>query len=214
MSDEKKIDTIRIKEPGTFYRTNATGTIELVCEKTGQVLATEKSLRELVAENNLQPYDPIIADLIVNKVMEGTPLTKIYQTPGLPSYAVIARWRRASEEFDTALKQAREDRAHFHRDKVIEIADNTHSKEEATINKVKMDAHKWAAERDSPEEFGARPTKDEGPASTHITIVTGVPQPDSLNTEPIEVNTIITSESKQLEEGSADGEPTTDNNDD
>lgn len=199
---------------GHFARLNRYGKVEIVNELTGEVVAAERTLSQIVEEDALKPYDPLIADLVVNKVIEGTPLTKIYRTPGLPDYATIARWRRHSEEFDKAVRYALRDRAHVYHDLAIEAAESTSSKEEATINRVKIDAYKWSAERTNRDDFGQRPASDDGHAVTNIIISTGVPQPDSVESDAIDITPKTTPESMHHGEGGELVEPGSDTRDD
>lgn len=52
-------------------------------------------------------FDPAAADRIVARVMRGAWLAEVLASDaGLPSYAVLARWRREQPQFDRILRQA------------------------------------------------------------------------------------------------------------
>jgi hypothetical protein len=98
----------------------------------------------------------------------------------MPSFSTISRWRNKNEDFSSSLKFAYAERAHYFHDKAIDIVEDTSSREEATINKLKSDTYRWAAERGNQEQFGAKQSKVEGVSVSTQIIVTGVPQPDSV----------------------------------
>lgn len=187
-------------ESGTFARVNSNNEIEVVCEKTGQVVATQGGLRNYIDQLK-QPFDSTLADIICNRIIEGEPLTKICKDPIMPSFSTISRWRKNHEDFDSAIKYAYQERAHYFHDKAIEVVEDTFTKDEVSVNRLKSETYKWAAERGNQEQFGAKQSKVEGVAVSTQIIVTGVPQPDSVDVTPKPI-TITASEGDSV--GQAD----------
>ena len=178
---------------GTFVRHNkTTGEIEVVDEKTGEVIARQGRLDKYIS-NLKEPFDPVIADIFCNRIIEGESVRKICEDPMMPDLATLTRWRRNDDDFRKDMAQARKDRAQVYHDKALEIVEETTTKDEVSINRLKSDTYKWAAERGNAEEFGARPTKVEGVSVSTQIIVTGVPQPDSVGGSAIEIDVTETS---------------------
>lgn len=163
----------------SFARLNSDGEIEIVCEKTGLVLAKQGGLKDHVAQLK-RAFDPTLGDIIANRIIEGESLTKICRDPLMPSLSTIARWRRQSEDFDSLIRYAYEERAHYHHDLALEIAESTTDKDEVAVNKLKIETYRWTAERTNQRQFAAKQTKVEGVSVNTQIIVTGVPQPDSV----------------------------------
>lgn len=197
----------------TFARINDDGIIEIVDEITGEVVAYQRTLKDiyqmkeetfvpieyegrevwvergvnldsLPATGSIRPefkYSTVIVDIICSRIAEGESLTKICKDPALPTFATISRWRRANDEFDQAIRHAYEDRAHYYHDKAIETAESTADKEEAAINRLKIDTYKWTAERSNRKQFATKDDKKEVQQAATVTyILTGVPQPADM----------------------------------
>lgn len=168
------------KPKHSFTRINENGDLEVVCELTGKILARRGGLREHI-QNLKIPFDPTLGDIIANRIIEGESLMNICKDGMMPGLSSIARWRRNNEEFDELLKFAYRERAHYHYDRAIEIAESTDDKDMVAQNKLKIDTYKWSAERTNQEQFAAKQTKEEGITATQINIYTGVPQADTVN---------------------------------
>jgi len=192
-------------EATTFARTNDDGLIEIVDEMTGQILAIQESYKDLFTNSRDQLikhempdgktiyiekgvsldrikntsqhiYSTTLASIICQKVTEGMSLTKLCKEPGMPPYYVLAKWRAKISEFKDMLKQARLDRADMFRDKVIDAAEEDVKKDEAHMQKAKIDAYKWSAEKDNAEVYGNK-TKVVGDSNAPLRLIveTGVP---------------------------------------
>jgi len=189
---------------GTFVRHNKeSGEIEVVDEKTGEVIARQGRLDKYIS-NLKEPFDPVIADIFCNRIIEGESVRKICEDPLMPDLATLTRWRRNDDDFRKDMAQARKDRAQVYHDKALEIVEETTTKDEVSINRLKSDTYKWAAERGNAEEFGARPTKVEGVSVSTQIIVTGVPQPDSLDAGLIDITATVAGGDELVNEAASD----------
>ena len=99
-------------------------------------------------------YNPLVLDLICQKIMEGKGITEICKESGMPSYTTLCAWRRSHPEVDVALARARKDRAEALRDKILLKAekvmeDNEGNKGDVSALGVLLDATKWAAAVDN-----------------------------------------------------------------
>jgi len=199
-----------------FARTNSDGVVEIVNERTGQIIVAQdtmedvltsrlESLVEVTLDDGTKcfmdphmdrgrlpghagvQYSNTMADVICQRIAEGDSITKVCKDPKMPGYATLSRWRKAHKDFGELFEQALQDRAHMYHDKVIEAAEATDTKDDAAVQKVKVDAYKWAAEKGNPDRFGSR-TKISGDKGGPLafTIVTGVPQPEEKDVTPQE----------------------------
>ena len=102
-------------------------------------------------------YSLPFAEIICQKIREGNSYTKITKMQGFPSASVLVRWRVQHPEFQTMLEEARKDRAEFHHDEILDIAEEAHKVEDPRMiqaYKLQVDALKWSAERNNPERYG------------------------------------------------------------
>lgn len=167
------------KPKDSFARINKEGEIEVVCERTGLILAKRESLKDHLKKLKT-PFNETMADIIVNRIIEGETITAICRDPLMPTFSTIARWRRNNEEFNELLKFAYEERAHYHHDRALELAEETATKDEVSVNKLKIETYKWTAERANQKHFATKQVSESGTTITNQIIVTGVPQPDTV----------------------------------
>ena len=147
-------------------------------------------------------YSEIIADIICQKIAEGSSITKVSQEKGFPSYSILCRWRKEVSEFDEAIEQAYIDRADYYHDMAIEAARSADTKDEVAIKRLQHDAYKWGAQVGKPQKFGTQ-TKLTGDAKAPLSFIidTGIRREgDAGFEEPKD----ITVEKPQLE-GDSDG---------
>ena len=168
----------------TFTRVTKKGTLELVDEDTGEIVATQKGYN--LDQENL-PYTDQVGDIICQRIAEGETMRTICQDSNMPSYGQITRWRRKHSEFNDMLKMARSDRAEFYHDQLIHAAESTKTKDEAVVQRVKVDAYKWAAEKGNPDAYGAR-TKISGDKNAPLQLIidTGVPESNHNKVRDVE----------------------------
>jgi len=201
------IDLTKLLENDEFFaRTNSQGIVEVVSERTGQIIAMQKTMEDLLRNKSDQLveyicddgtkvyiqkglpselipkhqviYSTTIADIICQKIAEGATITSICEDDKMPNYSTLTRWRKAHEDFSEMFEQALKDRAHIYHDKAIDAAEAAVTKDDAAVQSLKMNAYKWGAEKGNPDRFGTR-TKITGDNTGHgFVILTGVPQPD------------------------------------
>ena len=122
------------------------------------------------------PFNPIVVDLMCQKVLEGMGITEICGLPGFPTYTTYTRWRREHSWIDDAIGKAKVDRAERARDEILQIAKAAvSSKDPINATNTKIDALKWSAGIDDPHRYSPK-AKVEGVinAPTQIIIQTGI----------------------------------------
>lgn len=181
--------------------------IETFDMATGQLLAVQKDEtvpEDLFVEHEIdgqkvmiqntvkyvpqKRYNPVLCDIIAQKIVEGVPMSEICKEPGMPSLHLIARWRKVYPEFNEAIEFARRARAELMRDRALEIAQSSPDKDEVAAAKMAVDALKWAAEKDDPEVYGNR-TKVEGTIGVvQLVVETGIRRSELASKDVIEVD--------------------------
>ena len=152
---------------------HTTQTYDLVHKGTGVVL---KANQPMPVKRAHTEYDPLIADMIVDKLLNGTRLSAIVQEQGMPSAGVIAVWLKHNPVFKANIEMAREYAAETYHDKVLDIADLAMNADKSEVPGLKLaaDSYKWAAEKGS-ERFAKRKEEgNNGSASITINLRTGV----------------------------------------
>lgn len=200
--DDKKALTLQDMESRTFAQVNdETGLLEVVDVLTGAIVSVQESYNKLSADEFTQVetddgviyiqrgisinqvlrkrtkwvYDELIADVICARIMRGEALHVLCKDERLPSMNVIMRWRSKSEEFERKLQEAFKLRAEFHRDRILEIADQSpEDLLDLKDQQKKIDAHKWLASKDDPHRFGQSKEKSDAGVATTIVIDTGI----------------------------------------
>jgi hypothetical protein len=198
----------------TFVRLNASGLLEVISEETGDVIAVQRSIRDLMKEKNerLQRmdmpdgtvvfyekgvnleqaqfgpkygFDSVVAGVICQRIAEGRAITKL-SDDGLPPYSIICKWRAINPEFNRMVEIAIRDRGHTFADKAVDAAEKTNTKDEAMVQRLKTDTYKWMAEKSSPDEYGTK-TQVRGDKTAPLTLIvdTGVPAPESRDVTSI-----------------------------
>ncbi|MCG8047113.1 MAG: hypothetical protein N0E48_16020 [Candidatus Thiodiazotropha endolucinida] len=95
-------------------------------------------------------------------VSEGWTLTKLCEEkPEMPSLSVLMQWIRDDEHYKALYASAIKARSHIYADQIVDIADSADSDQggfpvdPATL-KLKIDARKWVASNQNPEDYGTR----------------------------------------------------------
>jgi hypothetical protein len=83
-------------------------------------------------------------------------------------------WARKHPDFGDALKNAREDRAEYYHDKVIETVEALKEKDDVPVVKEQVAAYKWAAEKGNPNRYG-KSTAEGSVGNVTIIVDTGIP---------------------------------------
>jgi hypothetical protein len=191
----------------TFPRMNNDGLIEIVCEETGDIIAVQRSIKDLMPEKNDKmlkltlhdgrtvlyekgisldqsgiisgyKFDEVVAGVICQRIAEGARITRLHED-GLPPYSIICKWRAVYPQFAKMVEIAMRDRAHVFADKAVDAAESAQTKDDAVVQRLKTDTYKWIAEKSSPDEYGNK-TQVRGDASAPFQLIvdTGVPAPE------------------------------------
>lgn len=114
-----------------------------------------------------------MCDIICQKIIEGTGITKLCEKPEFPSRGVIDRWCKAHPDFKDDLERARQLAGDYHYDKVIEKADEAMEEDDPrkmANYRIHLDGHKWAAEKSDPSRYGNQ-TKIVGDKDQPLTFI-------------------------------------------
>ncbi len=169
-------------------QSNPTSMLELskmhkILDKSGNVVYVSpnislENLEKVQGKRRTFPYSPMLADMICEEIAGGKTLIQISQTPGMPKYSDIARWRRLYPDFDEAYKQARKDRAEVYFHKILqEVEQATADKDEVALARLRADMYKFAAKVSSPDEYAEKQTLDARIGIGPIAIETGIRRP-------------------------------------
>ena len=93
-------------------------------------------------------YNQEIAEIILDKLAEGTPMKVICKEEDMPCYMSVLRWQRRHPEFGDLVARAKVDGTHALADECIEIADD--KKSDPADRRVRIDTRlrligKWNA---------------------------------------------------------------------
>ncbi len=105
-------------------------------------------------------FSEAYADVIVDQVMQGRTLSEITNMQGMPSYATIVKWKSEVPQFKERLSEARRSRAELFHDRVVDSLNESapETPAEAQHAKLEFEKLKYLAEKNNPEEFGAKQT--------------------------------------------------------
>jgi hypothetical protein len=133
-------------------------------------------------------YNPVLGDIIAQKIIEGVAMSEICKEPGMPSLYLIARWRKIYPDFDEAINFARRVRAEMLRDEALSTAREAKSIDKDFIagQKLAVDTLKWAAEKDDPDSYGSKTKVEGGVGVVHFIVDTGIDR--SLQAEGVVVS--------------------------
>jgi len=148
----------------------------------GVVVFGESELPEIYSH---VPYSKRLAHEITDFYQQGETIASISRRPGMPHANVIYRWIKVNEEFREMFNSARASKALYHEDKALEAAENAPAEDGTAAERLRFDAHRWAAEMADPTRFGKKVTH-EGNADKPIQFIisTGFPPPNEHQTPP------------------------------
>lgn len=164
-----------------------TNTYDLIHKQTGEVLKQNQTIPANVAQTI---YDPLTADLILQKIVEGKTLTSICKEAGFPSLTVLGLWMRNNKTFRDNVHFARTLAGERYHDKIVDLAEGAENlhKDFVAGTKLAIDTYKWLAEKASPERFAKTKEEDNnGKAGVTIILQTGVletPPPADIIVDP------------------------------
>lgn len=142
----------------------------------GTKVWTQPALAPSVLMTHVVVLNPLVIDLMCQQIVLGKSITEICTMDGFPSYTTYCRWRREHAWIDKAVEKAKQDRADYYRDKVMDEAERAHStKDPINATNAKIDAYKWAASVDNPGVYSPK-AKIEATMNvpTQINIITGI----------------------------------------
>lgn len=135
----------------TYITKDKHGKLIVVCLETGEILNSNMEL------STSYRFDYNVAQLICQEIREGKTLKSLGANPKFPPLSVIHHWQRNNPSFAAEVKLARQDRADYYHDRVLDIADSvdeTTTRDEVGALKFKTDQYKWAAEKGNPASYG------------------------------------------------------------
>ena len=140
-----------------FYKLKLESGEVVYFPRSANLLDVEVFKRELGQEFY---FNPLVAEVICQRIAMGEGLSSICKDAGMPSYSVVSRWRREVAGFRQMLSGAYEDRAETLRDKILEmeerIGESTWDKEDATLLqslRQRFELLKWGAQVDAPGKY-------------------------------------------------------------
>lgn len=146
--------TVPPPSPDLIYLYNKrTNAFDIIDPNTGLMVSEESHLSKVFKDYQ---YTPERGMMVCEAIRSGMTIMQMNQDSRFPPSSAIYYWMSKHKEFSLRYEQAFRQRGDFFHDKAIDIALSTGSKEEATVNKLKVDTLKWAAERADPERFGQK----------------------------------------------------------
>jgi len=126
-------------------------------------------------------YSPEIAAEICKRIAEGESLRGICRGKNMPPESTVRNWEILNTDgFAAHVARAREARADFLAEDIIEIADDSSGddgNDSVQRSRLQVDARKWYASKVAPKKYGDFQKVDhEVKGTMSVTIVTGVPE--------------------------------------
>lgn len=150
----------------------------------------QSELKHWKPQNKGMPYSEIIADIILDEVLNGSSLNKISQRPDMPTYSIIRRWRNEHPEFEEAYQMAVKMRAEKLIDEALDIARQTEDPDNIVgTSKLIIDQLKYVAQQEDPKKYSQKASvSDNNGNNVVFNIISGIP--DSSYTEKIANRTL------------------------
>lgn len=129
------------------------------------------------------PYSQAFAEVLCSRIAGGTSgLKKFSEEPGMPSYAVLCKWRRENKEFDEMLTKAYEDQADYRAEKIMDEIENTSAdSDDIALAGLKLKAVQWTAQVNRPSKYSPRMKHSGDPLSPlQVVIETGIRREDDI----------------------------------
>lgn len=114
---------------------------------SGEIVLIPKSMKLSPEMGSLfphrHPYNPIIAERIINLTAEGRTFKQILAMPGIGiSYNTFYSWRKEEPEFDKALAEARRDRKEVLQDRVLDDTESLNAMRSAASFRERLEIAK------------------------------------------------------------------------
>ena len=160
-----------------YKRINDLGEVELVDPATNKVIESELRYELTTAQEARYKLSPGVISVLASLVREGKTLPAIAKMEGMPTLAVLYKWKGSSEDFRTALQEAEKDRAEQFHSKIIEKVYEIErlDKNDVPAMKLMLETLFRLAESDNPDKYKARPGATEaGGGNITIKVDTGI----------------------------------------
>lgn len=114
-------------------------------------------------------YTDEIADIILTRLADGEPLTRICKEPDLPGLTTVYRWLESDASFRDKYARAREEQADTLADEIVRIADEAPPPDGETgkidsawvaWQRNRVEARKWTASKLKPKKYGDKLTNE------------------------------------------------------
>ncbi len=115
-------------------------------------------------------YNEITAKRICELIASGQSLRTICKDGKLPSRATVCQWLADNEDFQRAMRFARDIQADTLADEMLEIADTDPDPQRA---RLRIDARMWYAAKLRPKKYGNRPEEETDEKKAVITVTIG-----------------------------------------
>jgi hypothetical protein len=102
-------------------------------------------------------YDKSIRQKLLKAISEGKSLRKACEGKGMPVTSTVMKWLAEDAEFSEQYARACDERALFHFEECLEIADATNADDVAKA-KLRIDTRKWMVGKMAPKKYGDRQT--------------------------------------------------------
>lgn len=116
-------------------------------------------------------YSEEIADIILERIMDGESLRSICSADDMPSRTTVFRWLHKHKDFSDQYARAKEEQAEMFADELVSIADEqeTFTKEGGEVaydatavarNRLRIDTRKWVVSKLKPKKYGDKQVLD------------------------------------------------------
>lgn len=127
-------------------------------------------------------YSADLAARILDLYAAGKRLSEIARMAEMPDYNTLLRWAKKHPEFSRGFAAMKTMKALHHEDEALRAAEEADGKD---ADRLRFEAHKWAAEVNDPHTYGKKVTVG-GDASNPIVlqVITGFGPPNPWQTPP------------------------------
>lgn len=188
--------TLTAKRKTHFYSDKKTGRVYEIDDESGQIVARSKMLNDCIEDGIFTPefhnynasywrYNSIYRDFICQQIAEGLSLRRLSELPGMPSPAIIYRWRKENPDFQEAYEDALRLRAEMAAEELIDTSViDSMDREDLLRERARDEKRRFHAEKFAPDRFGAR-VKHTGDEKQPIQMIinTGVPMDEPIAIE-------------------------------
>lgn len=98
-------------------------------------------------------FEAGIREDILAEISKGKSLVKVCQMDGMPNPKTVYEWLKSDEDFSNNYARAKDERAEFHFEECLEIADNA-SVDDVQNARLRIDTRKWMLGKMAPKKYG------------------------------------------------------------